>query len=102
MIQRKDLLDLDFYETAAFTGSCGSMYYRIIKVEEEGQKLLDASSWLGPYAYPRTDPDQITHHRSPFSDRGLEEIADWLSEQRSSYPDQMPGILDVAPYQNPQ
>ncbi len=101
MIHRRELLDLSFYESSAFTGSCGSMCYRIAMVNENGGKLLDACSWLGPYAYPQTDPSRMTHHRADFSEEGMEELTCWLNGQVNKYPDQMPGILDVDPYQPP-
>lgn len=89
MIKRKDLLTLNFYESSPFTGSDGTMRYRVEKLSEETSDadapLLQATIWPGPYAFAKTEEEKKTHHTAPFSEDGLQELAEWMNQQRQNY-----------------
>ncbi len=94
MVTRKDLLTLNFYKTTPFTGSVGSMRYRVEKVAvpiagasaPEGEEppydtLLQASAWHGPFAFHKTPDSEKLTFQAPFSEEGLEQIVAWLNQQ---------------------
>lgn len=88
MIQRKDLLALNFYKKSPFTGSDGNMRYRVEKIEQENgdeapaQVFLQATVWPGPYAFAKTDESKKVRHKADFSDEGLCELTDWMNQQQ--------------------
>ena len=87
MIQRKDLLSLNFYKTTPFTGSDGAMRYRVEKVSGEGDggpDLLQATVWRGPYAFA-VSTEEKTRRTAPFSEEGLEELTAWMNQQTKNY-----------------
>lgn len=81
MIERKTFLALNFYKKEPFTGSYRGMRYRIVKVEEEEQKFLQAACWPEPFNFASTPEEQKQYEKFPFSEEGLCRIADWLNER---------------------
>lgn len=81
MIERKTFLALNFYKKEAFTGSYQGMRYRIVKVEEEDQKFLQAVCWPEPFSFAKTPDEQKIAEKFPYSEEGLCRIADWLNEK---------------------
>lgn len=75
MIVREDLLNLNFYKKAAFTGSCGIFCYKIEK-RDDG---LTASIWKGPYCSDATPMEAKEFKDFEFSEDGMKQIADWLN-----------------------
>ncbi len=96
MVQRKDLLTLNFYKTTPFTGSLGSLRYRVEKImvtasdaqlgdspdaAAPSEPKLLATAWHGPFAFAHTpDAEKITF-QADFSEEGLCAVADWLNAQ---------------------
>jgi hypothetical protein len=105
MIQRTDLLALNFYEKEPFTGSDGNMRYRVEKIlvpdtlpqgtdaDAAGaqaaapatHKELQATIWPGPFAFAKTSEDKKTRHQAAFSEEGIQELVTWMNEQCPSY-----------------
>ncbi len=91
MIVRHDLLALNFYKKAAFTGSSDGMRYRVEKIElpvedsEDTIVKLQASIWPEPFSYANTDPDKIIRHEADFSEEGLVELVDWMNEEQKNF-----------------
>ncbi len=78
MIERSDLLALDFYKKEKFTGSRRGMRY-LIKRETEGDaERFDVFTWKGPYSFAATDEEK-EKKTFPFSDAALEEITSYLN-----------------------
>lgn len=99
MIQRKDLLALNFYKKLPFHGSDGNKRYRVEKCiekitetvhnEETGEdeeKVLEeiphlkATVWPGPYNFDTTSEDKKRTHLEEFSEAGMEAIVNWINE----------------------
>ena len=83
MIEKKDLLSLEFYKKAPFTGSFKNMRYRIEK-SEDGAFLI-ATTYPQPFCFDVTPDDQKTSESFEFSDEGLGAVCDWLNSMISKY-----------------
>lgn len=84
MINRKELLSLNFYKSKPFTGSDGKLRYRVEKIEDPDdatQTMLLATVWPGPYAFAKTPDEKKAHHTAAFSEEGLQELVDWINTQ---------------------
>jgi hypothetical protein len=84
MIERKDILSLNFYKKEKFNGSYRGMRYRIEKSTDDSEDKNDifkVSAWPGPYIYSVTPDEKKTAASFPFSEEGLQQITDWLNEQ---------------------
>ena len=98
MIQRKDLLALNFYKKLPFHGSDGEKRYRVekfvqkvtetVKNEETGEEeekvleeinCLKATIWPGPFNFDTTPDEKKTTHLEEFSEAGMEAIVAWLN-----------------------
>lgn len=89
MIVRHDLLDLNFYKKSPFTGSDGTMRYRVERIEipqseETAIAQLCATVWFGPYAFACTPDEEKTTHTAAFSEQGMTELVDWMNAQNQS------------------
>lgn len=80
MTNRKDLLQLSFYEKSPYFGSDGDIRYRIEK-EEDHFRL---TTWPGPYSYACTDPALMSSETFEFSTDGLQQIADFINSMHSA------------------
>ncbi|MDD6429421.1 MAG: hypothetical protein PUF90_08125 [Lachnospiraceae bacterium] len=75
MTQRKDLLQLSFYEKSPFFGSDGDLRYKIEKKDDS----FCLTTWKGPYSFDNTAPELMSQHSFEFSDQGLQSIVDFLN-----------------------
>ncbi len=84
MVKRSDLLALNYYnyKKSVFSGSLGTMRYRIEKKSVEGEEpVLEVVLYPGPYCFEKT-PDEVKQtERFPFSEEGLQAVANYLNAQ---------------------
>ncbi|GHU40522.1 hypothetical protein FACS1894111_01310 [Clostridia bacterium] len=83
MIERNDILSLQFIKKTPFTGSFKGMRYRLSFEKEEENTLLCAVLWEGPYAYEAVDEEQKQMQEFAFSGEGISAAIDWLNGQWS-------------------
>lgn len=83
MIQASDLLSLSYYELAVFTGSFGSLRYRIEKQDIDDKNSLLVTAWNTPLAFDHTPDEDKETYSTQFSVEGLSDIADWLNQRVS-------------------
>lgn len=85
MINRKDFLALNFYKKTDFYGSYKNMHYRIKKTsketEEETKDIFLVTYWPGPLCLSSTDDELKQEAEFPFSEEGINQVADFLNEQ---------------------
>lgn len=78
-----DLLPLGFLKKSPYTGSKGTLRYRIEKKEEgEGddiRRFLLLSIWKTPFAFDKTPQEEMLTSEHPFSNDGLNEIIEVLN-----------------------
>lgn len=82
MIERKDLLNLNFYRyRKPFTGSVGNMRYRIEPVCDENKKpvALRLTVWPGPNAFDTTEDELKESFEEEFSEETMEHFTEFLN-----------------------
>lgn len=91
MIERPELLALDFYKSRPFTGSDKGIRYRIGKEErqqgegEESKTVLTAYIWPEPFCFEVTPDEKKGSRDFEFSEEGLCEAIAWLNESHDAY-----------------
>jgi len=78
MIQKSELMPLNFYKKSAFTGGYQGMRYKIKKEEEEFLVTI----WPEPYNFETTKEEEKETARFPFSEEGREEVTRWLNQKQ--------------------
>ena len=63
MIERKDVMPVNFLKKENFTGSDTGMRYRMEKASKEEETVLKVTVWPEPYGYDATPPE----HKRVFS-----------------------------------
>lgn len=81
MLNRKDILSLEFYKKEPFHGSIDGIRYRIEKKEEEDKKSLLCTTWPEPYGFEATDDSLKEYYTTSFDDEGLESIVDYINHK---------------------
>lgn len=110
MLERKDLLDMTFYEKAPFSGSLGNLRYRLEKADVPEETPLGAyaappaetapgegggteaeeiptksvlllTTWPGPFAFDTTEDSKKEKALFEFSEEGMEEVTDFLNKK---------------------
>lgn len=81
MIQREDILSLEFLKKTEYTGSHGGMRYRLEGVTAEEGKRLKATLWPEPFAYAATPDEQKQSEEFEFSEEGIQAAVDWMNTQ---------------------
>ena len=84
MVEKKNMMPLNFFKKEAYTGSSEGMRYRIAQVieEKEEEKLswLEVAVYPEPYCYEVTPEEHKIKKRFPFKEEALEEIRVWINE----------------------
>ncbi len=81
MIQRSDLLALDYYKKAKFTGSYKGMRYRVESFGEKPDLKLKATIWPEPLSFDATAEGKKTAEEFEYSNDGLVKVAEWLNNK---------------------
>lgn len=82
MLERKEILSLEFYKKSPFHGSYKGIRYRIEKEEsKEGDEevRLKCTTWPEPYSFEATDEEQMEYYYASFDEEGLEDIVDHIN-----------------------
>lgn len=80
MTHRNDLLSLSFYKKSPYTGSNGSIRFRIAQKTTDDLEQFEVILWRGPYNFEVSDPAQMLHHLEPFTEKGLDNICNFINE----------------------
>lgn len=79
-LRREQILSLEYYNyKGIFTGSMKAMNYRIEKKEEEENKSFLVHIWKGPYNFEVTSKEEMRKKEFPFTNKGAEEVTDWIN-----------------------
>lgn len=76
MIEKAELMPLNFYKKSVFTGGYRGMRYRIEKAEEEFLVTI----WSEPYNFECTKEEK-ERQTFCFSEEGREELVQWLNQR---------------------
>lgn len=89
MIERKDVMPINFLKKENFTGSFCGMRYRMakdtVKEGEEEKTVLTVSVWPEPYCYAATPEEQKTEEQFPFTEDGIVSGVEWLNGQHPKF-----------------
>ena len=81
MIQRDDILSMEFLKKTEFTGSHQGMRYRLEGAScEEGKKLL-ATVWPEPYNYVSTPEEKKKRAEFSFDEDGITDAVAWMNDR---------------------
>lgn len=85
-IQDIDIYKLNYFTyKKAFTGSCGSMRYRIIRQEKEEEAVLQAAVYPQPYCWEETEDEKKQIREFSFSEEGRTAMIEWLNQKTEEF-----------------
>lgn len=86
MIERKDVMPINFLKKENFTGSYKGMRYRMEKVSgADGETVLCVVAWPEPYGYVATSEEVKIRNTFPFTEEGIVSGVEWLNEQHTKF-----------------
>lgn len=80
MIERKDVMPVNFLKKEKFNGSFRGMRYRMEKAEKEEMPVLLVTVWPEPYGYDATPEDEKKRAEFSFDEDGILRGVAWLNE----------------------
>lgn len=91
MISYDEVLSLNYYKKASFTGWTGGMRFLIRReTPENSDSIFHAFVWPGPYIFDLVDNDLKFDATFPFSEDGKIRVVDWLNQQYTEKSDLWP------------
>lgn len=85
MIERKDVMPVNFLKKENFTGSYRGMRYRMEKTEQAEATVLTVTAWPEPYGYDATPEEQKIRETFPFTEEGIVNGVEWLNSRHSDF-----------------
>lgn len=97
MIQRNDILSMEYLKKTEFTGCHQGMRYRLeTSVDKSdtadgegtaGKKILCCTVWPEPFSFFKTPEEKKETAQFPFGEDGVEEAIRWMNSRLSEEPD---------------
>lgn len=94
MIQRDDILSMEYLKKTEFTGCHQGMRYRLEgsvgrsdTADAEGKKMLRCTVWPEPFSFFKTPEEKKEAAEFPFGEDGVEEAISWMNSRLSEEPD---------------
>ena len=81
MIDRKDVMPINFLKKENFTGSFKGMRYRMEKEAKEEETLLRVTAWPEPFGFDATPDEQKIWENFPFTEEGIVAGVEWLNSR---------------------
>lgn len=81
MIERKDVMPVNFLKKEKFNGSFCGMRYRMEKTAKEEDTVLTVTAWPEPYGYDATPEEEKVRAEFPFTEEGIVSGVEWLNKQ---------------------
>ena len=81
MINREDILSMEYLKKSEFTGCHKGMRYRLEGVSKEEGKCLLATVWPEPFNYLKTPEEKKQIAFFAFSEEGMAQAVDWMNER---------------------
>ena len=80
MINREDILSMEYLKKTEFTGCNGGMRYRLEGVKDaEDKKVLRCTIWPEPFNFFTTPDDQKESAEFSFDDDGVQDAVRWMN-----------------------
>ena len=81
MIQREDILSMDYLKKTEFTGCHQGMRYRLECVSKEEGKQLKVTVWPEPFNYFKTPDEKKQSCFFAFAEEGVTQAVAWMNER---------------------
>lgn len=81
MIQRSDILSMEYLKKTEFTGCHQGMRYRLEQVTVEEAKQLKVTVWPEPFNFVRTPEEQKTSTLFSFDEDGVTDAVAWMNDR---------------------
>ena len=81
MIQRSDILSMEYLKKTEFTGGYKGMRYRLEGVSDETGKQLKVTVWPEPFNYFTTPQDQKQTAMFSFDEDGVVDAVAWMNDR---------------------
>lgn len=81
MIQRDDILSMEYLKKTEYTGCHQGMRYRLEGAEGEEGKVLRVTVWPEPFNFFTTPKEKKTSAVFAFAEEGVLEAVDWMNRQ---------------------
>lgn len=82
MIQREDILSMEYLKKSEYTACHQGMRYRLEGVTDgEGNKRLKTTVWPEPFNFFKTPEDQKTIAWFDFSEDGVVDAIGWMNDR---------------------
>ena len=81
MIERKDILSMEFLKKSEFTGSHQGMRYRLEGVSLDGGKKLRVTVWPEPFNYFKTPEEEKEREDFSFDEDGVVDAVAWMNDR---------------------
>lgn len=92
MIQREDILSIEFLKKTEYTGCHRGMRYRLEKQEkEDGEKELLVTVWPEPFNFFTTPEEKKTRQTFTFDEDGVVDAVAWMNELLSAQKERWDG-----------
>ena len=89
MIQRDDILSMEYLKKTEFTGCHQGMRYRLEQTQApedpEGGKKLMVTVWPEPFNFFKTPEEQKQHAVFEFSGDGITDAIAWMNDRLFEY-----------------
>lgn len=81
MIQRNDILSMEYLKKTEYTGCHQGMRYRLEKVENEDGKRLKVTVWPEPFNFFTTPEEKKQSEYFDFDEDGMEDAVAWMNDR---------------------
>ena len=81
MIQREDILSMEYLKKSEFTGCHQGMRYRLEGVAAEEGKQLKVTVWPEPFNFFTTPEEQKTSTCFTFDEDGVADAVAWMNDR---------------------
>lgn len=81
MIDRQDILSMEYLKKTEFTGSHQGMRYRLEGVAAEDGKKLRVTVWPEPFNYFKTPADEKESAEFSFDEDGVTDAVAWMNDR---------------------
>ena len=84
MVQRNDILSMEYLKKMAFTGCHQGMRYRLEGVSGDGgEKKLRCTVWPEPFNFCKTSEEEKEKSEFEFGESGITEAIAWMNNRLS-------------------
>ena len=81
MIQREDILSMEYLKKTEYTGCHQGMRYRLEGVTKEEGKELKVTVWPEPFNFFKTPDEEKTSMSFSFDEDGIADAIAWMNDR---------------------